>query len=169
MKNKNRAIVFQIMIITFMFLFSWLINLSEMVRNFIYGNIFLKLIVTLVPIMFYYNMGKGMTKRYNRKFDFFTGSTIFIIAIILGVIAFIGTKMKIFSIPVASSIWRLPLDIWLYPEMYIFEVWGIKHNLITFAFSTIFPSLVFGFGLKTSRKRFEKRRKIQKMRAKRRR
>ncbi len=163
MKNTLRALVFHVIVIAFVFLLGLVLNWSGFIRELVYSNLFFKILLSFLPIMFYYNLGKGMSKRTPKKLDYFTGSLIFLIAIALGLVAFLGLGREIFSTSVASSMWRFPLDIFLMPQMYIYEVLKIKHNIITFIIAAIMPGIIFGVSIKSSRKKIEKQKRIRKM------
>lgn len=161
MKNNIRALVFHLFTVVFVFLLSLLIDANATIRELVYSHLFFKLIVSFLIIMFYYNLGKGMSKRRNRKFDYLTGIFIFLIAVFFGLIAFAGHGSEIFKIPVASSMWRFPLDIFLLPEMYILAIFKIKHNILTFLISAILPGIIFGISIRHSRRRLAKQKRIR--------
>lgn len=169
MKNNIRGFIFHILVAVFVFIMGLLIDMSVPVRTFLYSNLFFKVLICFLPLRFYYKLGKGMSKRTPRALDFFYGSLIVVVSLIFGAIAFVGLGMKVFSTPVASSIWRLPLDLFLLPEMYIFEIFKIDHNLITFGIAALAPGFIYGFSIRKSRIKLAKQKRIKKMKEQRRR
>lgn len=169
MKNNIRGFIFHIIVAIFVFGISLLINMSVPIRNLVYSNIFFKIIISFLPIRFYYNLAKGMSKRTPKSLDFFYGSLIVLVSIILGLIAFMGLGMKIFSSTIASSIWRLPLDLFLLPQMYILEIFKIKHNIITFTLAILAPGFIYGFSIRKSRQKIAKQKRAKRIKEQRKR
>lgn len=167
MKNNLRGLIFHIIVIVFVFFLSLLINISEVIRNFVYTNLIFKIIFTILPVFIYYNLSKAMSKKSSRKLDFFSGIFIVIIGLVLGLIAFTGLGLDIFDKKVFSSMWRFPLDIFLFPQMYILEIYHIKHNLITFIISIFVPNIIYGFSIRSSRRKIAKRKRLIRMKQRR--
>ncbi|MBP2025984.1 hypothetical protein [Peptoniphilus stercorisuis] len=167
MNNNFRGLVFHILVIVFMFFLSLLLNISEVVRNFVYTSFIFKIILTILPAFIYYNLAKIMSKKSSKKFDFLNGIFIVIIGLILGIIAFTGLGLGIFSKEVFSSMWRFPLDIFLFPQMYILEIYNIRHNIITFIIILFIPSIIYGFSIRSSRRKIAKRKRINRMKERR--
>lgn len=164
MKNTIRAVFFQIFVGVLIFFLSFLINMSDVVRNFMYSNIVFRVILCFVPLYLYYNLGKGMSKKKAKGLDFFTGSVVFLIALILAVIAFVGLGMKLFTSDYFSSMWRLPLDVFLYPQNYICSLMGINHGVAAFVCGAVLPSFIFGLSIKSSRKKMLRLKRMKRMR-----
>ena len=156
MKNTVRAVFFQFFVGIFVFFLSLLINFSAPVRGFVYSNIIFRVVLCLVPVYLYFNLGKGMSKKKPKSLDFLTGSIVFVIGLVLGIVALAGLGTNVFNVNVFSSMWRFPLDIFLYPEVYIIEVLGIKQNILTFIVALAFPSIIYGLSIKVSRKKILK-------------
>ena len=70
MKNTLRALVFHVIVIAFVFLLGLVLNWSGFIRELVYSNLFFKILLSFLPIMFYYNLGKGMSKRTPKKLDY---------------------------------------------------------------------------------------------------
>ena len=167
MNNNLRGLVFHILVIVFMFFLSLLLNISEVVRNFVYTNFIFKIILTILPAFIYYNLAKIMSKKASKKSDFLNGLFIVIIGLLLGIIAFMRLGLNVFNTEVFPSMWRFPLDIFLFPEMYILEMYHIKHNIITFIISLFIPSIIYGFSIRSSRRKIAKRKRINRSRERR--
>ncbi|SHH32804.1 hypothetical protein SAMN02745245_01095 [Anaerosphaera aminiphila DSM 21120] len=169
MKNNVRGLVFHLFVIIIVFLISLLINLNETVVKVVYGNIVFKVILSLFIIILYYNFGKAMSKRSSRKLDFFTGNIIFCIAIVLFMFAFVGLGADLFKFEVSGSMWKFPLDLFLMPELYIYQMFNIGYNIFSIFFAAIIPGIIYGISIKRSRAKILKKKRLMKQRQNRRR
>lgn len=157
MRNNTRGLIFHIFIIILVFAMSSVINLSESVRNLVYGNLAFKIIFVLLIVLLYYNFGKGLSKKNAKALDFLAGNLIFLIGMILFAFGFIGMGMDFFNSPVGSTFWKFPVEFFLMPQVYIIKVLGIDYNVISFVISAILPGIIYGLSIKTSRKKIMKR------------
>lgn len=162
MKNNVKGFIFHIFVIIIVSLIAIVINLNESVINIVYGNIIFRVILALIPIVLYYNLGKGMSKRTTKKLDFLTGNLIIATSIILFIIAFVGLGADLFETSVAGSMWKFPLDLFLLPELYIFQMFNISYNIFTIFIAAIFPGIIYGISIKKSRAKIMKRKRMMK-------
>lgn len=169
MKNNVRGLIFHLFVIIIVFLISLLINLNETVVKVVYGNIVFKVILSLSIIILYYNFGKAMSKRSSRKLDFFTGNIIFCIAIVLFMLAFVGLGVDLFKLEIASSMWKFPLDLFLMPELYIYQMFNVGYNIFSIFIAAIIPGIIYGISIKRSRAKILKKKRLMKQRQNRRR
>ncbi|WP_138159621.1 hypothetical protein [Peptoniphilus catoniae] len=167
MKNNVRGLIFHIFIILIMFLLNILIGLNKTISNFIYGNVIFKLLLALLPIILYYNFAKAMSKRASKRLDFLTGNIIVLVSIIFFIPPIIMEGRGMFSTGVAESIWKFPLDLFLMPGIFIFEILGLGYNLLSLIFASLLPGIIYGISIKKARAKINRRRKIQRMRARR--
>ncbi|RVU54327.1 hypothetical protein [Anaerosphaera multitolerans] len=164
MKNNVRGLIFHLIIILIVFIMALLINLSDSLIEIIYGNIIFRTILSLIPIFLYYNFGKAMSKRGSKNLDFFTGNIVFLIAVVLLVFAFLGLKSDVFNTPVAGTMWRFPLDFFLMPQLYIFQMYNIGYNMFTALLAAILPGFLYGVSIKRSRAKILKKKRLMKLR-----
>ncbi len=164
MRNNTRGLIFHILIVAIVFAISFVINLSESVRNLVYGNLIFKIIFVLLIVLLYFNLGKGMSKKNSKSLDFLAGNLIFLIGMILFAFGFIGMGMDFFDSPVGSTFWKFPVEFFLMPQVYAIKVLGIDYNVISFAVSAILPGIIYGFSIKISRKKLLKKQRYMRNR-----
>ncbi|CDZ74626.1 putative membrane protein [Peptoniphilus sp. ING2-D1G] len=167
MRNNVRGLVFHIFIIIILFLLNVLIGLSDTLSKFLYGNIIFKIILALIPVILYFNFSKAMNKRVSRRLDFLTGNLIILIALILFVPAFIMEGFGLFKLNVAESIWKFPLDLFLMPGLFSFELLGFEYSMVTLALSAVIPGMIYGISIRRSRIKINRRNKIMEMKKRR--
>ena len=81
MNNNLRGLLFHIIVIIATFALSYFINLSEDVRNLIYGNMVFRIIIVILILYMYFLLGKGMTKRRPPIEDILTGNLIIFLSL----------------------------------------------------------------------------------------
>ncbi len=167
MRNNVRGLVFHIFIIIILFLLNVLIGLNDTLSKFLYGNIIFKIILALIPVILYFNFSKAMNKRVSRRLDFLTGNLIILIALILFVPAFIMEGFGLFKLNVAESIWKFPLDLFLMPGLFSFELLGFEYSMVTLALSAVIPGMIYGISIRRSRIKINRRNKIMEMKKRR--
>lgn len=150
MRNNTRGLFIHILVAIIMFALATCINMNSNLVKILYGNVLFKIIIALIPICLYYNLGKGLSKKLNSKLDFFAGNIIVLICIILGVVSLIGINSKD-NIEVAGTLWRLPFDVFMFPEVYLLELLGIKAKLLNVIISSLIPTIIYGISIKKSR------------------
>ena len=161
MRNNTRGLIFHILIIFITFAIAAIINLSNSMRNLVYGNIFFKFILVAVILLLYYNFGKLLSKRNARSLDFFAGNLIFLIGMILFVFGLLGLGKEIFKASIGGSYWKFPLEFFLMPEVYAIKVLGINYNALSLLIATLMPGFIYGVSIKISRKKMIKRNRIK--------
>ncbi|MDD7353462.1 MAG: hypothetical protein PUG84_08355 [Peptoniphilaceae bacterium] len=161
MRNNTRGLIFHILIIFITFAIAAIINLSNSMRNLVYGNIFFKFILVAVILLLYYNFGKLLSKRNARSLDFFAGNLIFLIGMILFALGLLGLGKEIFKASIGGSYWKFPLEFFLMPEVYAIKVLGINYNAISLLIATLMPGFIYGVSIKISRKKMIKRNRIK--------
>ncbi|MCI5643661.1 MAG: hypothetical protein MR285_06095 [Peptoniphilus sp.] len=161
MRNNTRGLIFHILIIFITFAIAAIINLSNSMRNLVYGNIFFKFILVAVILLLYYNFGKLLSKRNARSLDFFAGNLIFLIGMILFALGLLGLGKEIFKASIGGSYWKFPMEFFLMPEVYAIKVLGINYNAISLLIATLMPGFIYGVSIKISRKKMIKRNRIK--------
>ncbi|MGF0096587.1 hypothetical protein ACQRC6_09110 [Peptoniphilus sp. SGI.035] len=161
MRNNTRGLIFHILIIFITFAIAAIINLSNSMRNLVYGNIFFKFILVAVIVLLYYNFGKLLSKRNARSLDFFAGNLIFLIGTILFALGLLGLGKEIFKASIGGSYWKFPLEFFLMPEVYAIKVLGINYNALSLLIATLMPGFIYGISIKISRAKMIKRNRIK--------
>lgn len=161
MRNNTRGLIFHILIIFITFAIAAIINLSNSMRNLVYGNIFFKFILVAVILLLYYNFGKLLSKRNARSLDFFAGNLIFLIGMILFALGLLGLGKEIFKASIGGSYWKFPMEFFLMPEVYAIKVLGINYNALSLLIATLMPGFIYGVSIKISRKKMIKRNRIK--------
>lgn len=164
MKNNLRAVLFHIFIGIVVFAFAFIINYIDVVRDLLYGNFVSRFIVGCIPIILYYNFGKWLNIRESKSMDFLFGNLISLIAFILFLPSLLYYGFGAFNLSVGGSLLRLGFDLFMMPELYILNLFGISNGLINFVISLFIPSIIFGISLKNKRRRL----RIRELRRKRR-
>lgn len=163
-KNNIRALVYHIIIImisTFMLtLFKKLSDTIDIKLN----NILIKILISSIVFIIYYNFGKLMNLKANPKLDFATGGLIGAIGFVLFLLASIGHGGQVFTVPLSSSLWRMPFDIFMTPMHLVYTVLGIKMNLLFLVIALLFPTLVMGLGFRKRRIKFVRDKRRRKLR-----
>ncbi|MDO5041078.1 MAG: hypothetical protein Q4D95_03210 [Peptoniphilus sp.] len=160
MRNNIRGLVFHIFIIIILFLLNILIGLSDTLSGFLYGNIIFKIILALIPVLLYFNFSKAMNKRVSRKLDFLAGNLIILISLILFVPVFLVHGLSMFKMNVAESLWKFPLDLFLMPGLFSFQLLGLGYNMATLALSAVIPGFIYGISIRRSRRKIHRRNKM---------
>ncbi len=167
MRNNVRGLVFHIFITIILFLFNILIGFSDTLSGFLYGNIIFKIILALIPMILYFNFSKAMNKRVSKKLDFLTGNLIILIALILFVPAFLMDGIDMFKMNIAESLWKFPLDLFLMPGLFSFQLLGFGYNMATLVLSAVIPGLIYGISIRRSRAKIHRRNKIMEIKRRR--
>ena len=63
MRNNTRGLFIHLIIVGFMFGIATLINLNQTLLKIFYGNLIFKIIISIIPLILYYNFGKGLSKK----------------------------------------------------------------------------------------------------------
>lgn len=151
MRNNTRGLFFHLFTLLIVFFMAFFINLSVTLRTIIYGNVLLRGLISFVPILLYYNFGKGMSKQSAKKLDFFAGNIIILVGILFFILAFAGMGREIFRTPVASSYWKFPLEFFLMPQVYVIRINQIPYNMLSLLIATIIPTILYGISIKKGR------------------
>lgn len=159
MKNNMRGLFFHIFIGIIMFGIAALLNINQTVVKIVYSSTLIKVILSIIPLVLYYNLGKGMSKKANPKLDFFAGNMIILICILLAAISLIGIKSED-NVQVAGTLWRLPMDMFMFSEVYLLELFGIKASAAKIVLSSFIPTIIYGLSIKKSRRRIYRQRMI---------
>ncbi|MDO5715477.1 MAG: hypothetical protein Q4P25_02755 [Tissierellia bacterium] len=157
MRNNMRGLLFHFFTIIIVFSLAFIINLSENLREFVYGNLFFRIFLTLIPLLLYYNFGKGMSKKTARQLDFLTGNIIVLMAILLGIVSFLGLGKNPLAEPPGTNMWKFPLELFLMPQIYIIKINRLPLNMGTVLISSFIPGLLYGISIKRSRARWKRR------------
>ncbi len=164
MNNNLRGLFFHFLVIIATFALSYFINLTEPVRNLFYGNMVFKIIIVILILYLYFLLGRGMSKKRPPREDILTGNLIIFISLLTIGIAFLGLRGKFFEVGPGGSYYRFPMDIFLYPELYILKLIGYYDNYIAIIVSSFVPGIVYFFSIKKSRAQMRRKRRLERNR-----
>lgn len=151
MKNNSRGLIFHILISIIVFIIAFILNINANVRNLVYGNTIFKIILAVIPLILYFNFGKLMSKKYSKALDFFAGNLIILIGIVLFIFGFIILRMDFFKISIGANVWKFPLEVFLFVQIYQIKVLGISYNFLSLIIFTFLPTIIYGMSIKISR------------------
>ncbi|MFR7349384.1 hypothetical protein [Peptoniphilus sp.] len=164
MNNNLRGLFFHFLVIIATFALSYFINLTEPVRNLVYGNMVFKIIIVILILYLYFLLGRGMSKKRPPREDILTGNLIIFISLLTIGIAFLGLRGRFFEVGPGGSYYRFPMDIFLYPELYILKLIGYYDNYIAIIVSSFVPGIVYFFSIKKSRAQMRRKRRLERSR-----
>lgn len=164
MNNNLRGLFFHFLVIIATFALSYFINLTEPVRNLVYGNMVFKIIIVILILYLYFLLGRGMSKKRPPREDILTGNLIIFISLLTIGIAFLGLRGRFFEVGPGGSYYRFPMDIFLYPELYILKLIGYYDNYIVIIVSSFVPGIVYFFSIKKSRAQMRRKRRLERNR-----
>lgn len=164
MNNNLRGLFFHFLVIIATFALSYFINLTEPVRNLVYGNMVFKIIIVILILYLYFLLGRGMSKKRPPREDILTGNLIIFISLLTIGIAFLGLRGRFFEVGPGGSYYRFPMDIFLYPELYILKLIGNYDNYIAIIVSSFVPGIVYFFSIKKSRAQMRRKRRLERNR-----
>lgn len=158
MRNNTRGLVIHIFVGLIIFLLAFFINLSKAVREIVYGNLVFRVIISLVPIILYYNFAKLLSKRQSPKLDYLSGNLIVFFGLILFLFGFLLTGRDFFSLGIGTRAFKFPAEIFLTPQIYMIKVLRLPYNAISLLIFTLLPTLIYGFSLRVSREKIRRQR-----------
>ena len=164
MNNNLRGLFFHFLVIIATFALSYFINLTEPVRNLVYGNMVFKIIIVILILYLYFLLGRGMSKKRPPREDNLTGNLIIFISLLTIGIAFLGLRGRFFEVGPGGSYYRFPMDIFLYPQLYILKLIGYYDNYIAIIVSSFVPGIVYFFSIKKSRAQMRRKRRLERNR-----
>lgn len=164
MNNNLRGLFFHFLVIIATFALSYFINLTEPVRNLVYGNMVFKIIIVILILYLYFLLGTGMSKKRPPREDILTGNLITFISLLTIGIAFLGLRGRFLEVGPGGSYYRFPMDIFLYPELYILKLIGYFDNYIAIIVSSFVPGIVYFFSIKKSRAQMRRKRRLERNR-----
>ena len=164
MNNNLRGLFFHFLVIIATFALSYFINLTEPLRNLVYGNMVFKIIIVILILYLYFLLGRGMSKKRPPREDILTGNLIIFISLLTIGIAFLGLRGRFFEVGPGGSYYRFPMDIFLYPELYILKLIGYYDNYIVIIVSSFVPGIVYFFSIKKSRAQMRRKRRLERNR-----
>lgn len=164
MNNNLRGLFFHFLVIIATFALSYFINFIEPVRNLVYGNMVFKIIIVILILYLYFLLGRGMSKKRPPREDILTGNLIIFISLLTIGIAFLGLRGRFFEVGPGGSYYRFPMDIFLYPELYILKLIGYYDNYIAIIVSSFVPGIVYFFSIKKSRAQMRRKRRLERNR-----
>lgn len=150
MKNNTRGLFIHLLVNITIFGMAMLINMNQTLTKVMYGNLVFKIILGIIPIFLYYNLAKGLSKKVSSKLDFFAGNIIILIFILLAAISLIGIN-SIYSSEVAGTLWRLPMDIFMFTEVYILNMLNREVSIFNLFITSFIPTIIYGISIKRSR------------------
>ncbi len=164
MNNNLRGLLFHVIVIIATFALSYFINLTEAVRNLIYGNMVFRIIIVILILYLYFLLGRGMSKRRPPREDILTGNLIIFISLLTIGVAFLGLRGKFFEAGPGGSYYRFFMDMFMYPELYILKLIGFYEHYAAIIMSAFVPGIIYFFSIKKSRAVMRRRRRIERNR-----
>lgn len=164
MNNNIRGLLFHIIVIIATFALSYFINLTEEVRNLLYGNMVFRIMIVILILYMYYLLGKGMSKRRPPIEDILTGNLIIFISLLTIGAAFLGLRGKFFEVGPGGSYYRFFMDMFMYPELYILKLIGFYEYLEAIIASAFVPGIIYFLSIKKSRAIIRRKRRIERNR-----
>lgn len=164
MNNNIRGLLFHIIVIIATFALSYFINLTEEVRNLLYGNMVFRIMIVILILYMYYLLGKGMSKRRPPIEDILTGNLIIFISLLTIGAAFLGLRGKFFEVGPGGSYYRFFMDMFMYPELYILKLIGFYEHLEAIIASAFVPGIIYFLSIKKSRAIIRRKRRIERNR-----
>lgn len=162
--NNVMGLIGHVFTVIIMFLFVLLINFNQGISEILYGNFLFKVVLSLIPIIIYFLFGKLMSKKQNKLSDFFTGILIVAGFAFLFFIAYFGLGNKIYSLPVSGSMWKMPLDLFMLPQIFILKLFRLKYSFLTLLISALVPGIIYSISIKLSKKKLDRRKRIRERR-----
>ena len=123
-----------------------------------------KIIIVILILYLYFLLGRGMSKKRPPREDILTGNLIIFISLLTIGIAFLGLRGRFFEVGPGGSYYRFPMDIFLYPELYILKLIGYYDNYIAIIVSSFVPGIVYFFSIKKSRAQMRRKRRLERNR-----
>lgn len=164
MNNNLRGLFFHFLVIIVTFALSYFINLTDPVRNLVYGNMVFKIIIVILILYLYFLLGRAISKKRPPREDILTGNLIIFISLLTIGIAFLGLRGRFFEVGPGGSYYRFPMDMFLYPELYILKLIGYYDNYIAIIVSSFVPGIVYFFSIKKSRAQMRRKRRLERNR-----
>ncbi|WBW50436.1 hypothetical protein O6R05_02520 [Peptoniphilus equinus] len=158
MRNNVRGLFIHLLITALIFGLSFIINLSPAVVKLLYGNRIFCVVAALLPLLLYYLFGGWLSKFQNPKLDFFAGNIIVLLGVVLGLFSLIGfTRPE--NADVAGTLFRLPMDMFLFAQIYSLKVLGLQAGHIALLGTSFVPGIIFGIRIKQDRGRISRHRR----------
>lgn len=161
-KNNILACIGQVILAILTFLFLTLIHGGEHVAGYFYSGIGGKIFFILVPALYYWLLGKLMSRTAGRSGILLPGLGIVLLSLLFGFIGFSGLGSSWREMTVGQSMWRLPLDLFLLPQM----IWATLFNLpkeeyVILLLSAV-PGLIFTLSLLDGKRKINRRKRMRK-------
>jgi hypothetical protein len=160
MRNNIRGLIFHIFLGLILFVLAYFINLSPSLTGVLYGNFIFRLVLIAFIIFLYFNFSKAMSKRQNKNFDFLAGNLIVFIGLITIGFAFLGLGKNIFEAGPGGSGFRIFMDVFLFPQLYIIRLLKLKESFVSLILLSFLPGLIYGISIKISRKKLIRKRNL---------
>ena len=164
MNNNLRGLLFHALVIIATFALSYFINLTEAVRNLIYGNMVFRIIIVIFILYLYFLLGRGMSKKRPPREDLLTGNLIIFISLMTIGVAFLGLRGKFFEVGPGGSYYRFFMDMFMYPELYMLKLVGYDKHFAAIIASAFVPGIIYFFSIKKSRAVMRRKRRIERNR-----
>ena len=165
MNNNLRGLLFHALVIIATFALSYFINLTEAVRNLIYGNMVFRIIIVIFILYLYFLLGRGMSKKRPPREDLLTGNLIIFISLMTIGVAFLGLRGKFFEVGPGGSYYRFFMDMFMYPELYMLKLVGYDKHFAAIIASAFVPGIIYFFSIKKSRAVMRRKRRIERNRS----
>ncbi|MEG0774242.1 hypothetical protein [Clostridium sp.] len=152
MLNNIKAILFHLIYTFLSLIFTvWLVSTGPSLGKFttsVPGRIFF----ILLFIMVYICLGMLLCSNKPKKYDFFFGSLIALVGIVIWLFTFLKTGMNTGVITKEYGEYWLLFNLFFSPFNSIYFFLDISITPIILLLSTVFPSLLMGIGLKLKRR-----------------
>lgn len=153
LRNNIRAIGIHLSYIIVLFIFTLcFIGLSQSLGPYInVESLVFKVISIIILITSYIIGGFFLDTNSKKGYDFFCGTSIFIVGVILWIISLGITKGNLYEINYDMQEYWILLDVFILPIKFSFNLININITPIVLLISTTIPSLLMGIGWKIKR------------------
>lgn len=153
MRNNIRAIGIHLIYVILLFIVTvGFIGLSQSLGPYINVESLVFKVMSIIILITSYIIGGFFLDTNSKKgYDFFCGTTIFILGVILWVISIGITKGNLYEINYDMQEYWILLDMFILPIKFSLNLINIDITPIVLLISTTIPSLLMGIGLKIKR------------------
>lgn len=139
-KNNISIVIMQVILSFFWMGFMFLINLSESLESFFYGNLPVRIAIVALVVLVFFLMGKLLKKNISFSEVLFSGILSVGIGSLFFLIAYLGEGKHLLDGAVGTSLWRFPLDFYLLPQMFVIHLMGISKTWLSYLIAIVLGS-----------------------------
>ena len=158
-KNNILGVLGHLFIVAFVFLFLSLVHKGDTVARFFYSGVVGKVFFVLLPVFFYWLVGKLMSRNTGWVGVLLPGLGIVAVAFFFSLISLSGLGSSWMTKEVGESMWRFPLELFLLPQYVILTLWGLPKVEYTMMILSLFPGVVYTFSILQGRMKKKQRKR----------